>query len=77
MATGTIRTLITGKRYGFISTNGDAADYVFDASAVIGTNFGSLKIGQRVRFDEESDPCEAGYRRAQRISADLGVLDVV
>ena len=77
MATGTIRSLITGKRYGFIATQGDATDYVFDASAVIGTGFNSLKVGQRVRFDEESDPCEAGHRRAKRISVDLDLLDIV
>ena len=72
MAIGTIRALISGKRLGFIESSGDAIDYVFDASAVAGNSFSTLKIGQRVRFDEEPDPCEAGYRRARHVRPDTG-----
>lgn len=72
MATGTVRALISGKRFGFIQSNGDDADYVFDDSAVAGGVFDTLRIGQRVRFDEGPDPCEAGYRRARHICPDTG-----
>ena len=72
MAIGTIRALISGKRVGFIESSGDAADYVFDDSAVVGGVYNALKIGQRVCFEEEPDPCEAGHLRACHIRPDTG-----
>jgi cold shock CspA family protein len=72
MAIGTVRTLISGKRFGFIHSSGDDANYVFDDSAVVGGAFDTLRIGQWVRFDEGADPCEAGYRRARHVRPDTG-----
>ena len=75
MVTGTIQALITGKRFGVISSDRDAGNYIFDDSAVVGGTFGELKIGQRVSFDEGVDPCEAGYRRARHIRASIGAME--
>ena len=67
MATGTVMTLISGKGFGFIVSGAENTSYLFHDSAVAAGNFGALKIGQRVSFDEEPDPCESGHRRAGNI----------
>ena len=53
--TGTIKRLIAGRNFGFIRAE-NGHDVFFHASAVTGTDFDSLRIGQEVNFDvEEGD----------------------
>lgn len=75
MATGTIKTLIPDKGFGFITTDGNKnSDLFFHNSAVIGGVFSSLQVGQTVSFDEEPDPRDPSRRRATnvRLAEDAG-----
>jgi cold shock protein len=69
VATGTIKTLITGKGFGFIATNGGTknSELFFHSSAVVGGNFDSLQVGQAVTFDEEPDPRDRSRSRAANV----------
>lgn len=54
--TGTIKTLIADKHFGFITPEGDSKDIFFHESALNGVNFTDLKAGDAVSFDvEESE----------------------
>jgi cold shock CspA family protein len=68
MTTGTITTLISRRGFGFIlSGEANVAEFVFHKSGVVAGNFNVLHVGQRVHFDEMSDPCESGHRRASNV----------
>jgi CspA family cold shock protein len=68
MASGTIKTLIPDKGFGFITTDGSKnSDLFFHNSAVIDGNFDSLQVGQTVTFDEEPDPRDRSRRRATNV----------
>jgi CspA family cold shock protein len=62
MATGTIKRL-TDRNFGFIGMEG-RDDVFFHASALQGTSFDSLRVGQTVEFDIEADPRGKGDRAA-------------
>ena len=51
--TGTIKTLIAEKHFGFITPEGDSKDIFFHESALNGVNFTDLKAGDAVNFDTE------------------------
>lgn len=49
--TGTIKTLIEGKGFGFITREGEAKDLFFHSTALSGVTFEELKVGDAVTFD--------------------------
>lgn len=68
MASGTIKSLIPAKGFGFISTDGTSnSDLFFHSSAVVAGNFDSLQVGQSVTFEEEADPRDASRLRAKNV----------
>ncbi len=49
--TGTIKTLVAGKGFGFISREGETKDLFFHSSELNGVSFDELKAGDTVSFD--------------------------
>ncbi|MCA9862493.1 MAG: cold shock domain-containing protein [Thermomicrobiales bacterium] len=68
MASGTIKSL-RENGFGFIAPDGGGrnSDLFFHRSAVIGTDFDSLREGQSVSFDIEPDPRDSSRSRAVRV----------
>lgn len=68
MASGTIKSL-RENGFGFIAPDGGGrnSDLFFHRSAVIGTDFDSLREGQSVSFDVEPDPRDSSRSRAVRV----------
>jgi len=52
MSTGTIKTIVAGKPFGFIAREGGAKDLFFHQNDVVGVSFGELKEGDTVTFEE-------------------------
>lgn len=68
MASGTIKSLITAKGFGFITTDDKASsDLFFHSSSVVTGNFDSLQVGQSVTFEEEADPRDPSRKRAKNV----------
>jgi CspA family cold shock protein len=75
MANGTIKTIVSGKGFGFISTDGSRnSDLFFHSSSVTSGDFDSLQVGQAVTFEQEPDPRDPSRSRAKnvRLSEDNG-----
>jgi cold shock protein len=51
--TGTIKTLIPDKNFGFITPEDGAKDLFFHATSLNGVEFTALKQGDKVSFDVE------------------------
>ncbi|MEK7567997.1 MAG: cold shock domain-containing protein [Patescibacteria group bacterium] len=49
--TGTIKTLVAGKGFGFISREGETKDLFFHSSELNGVTFDELKTGDAVSFE--------------------------
>ncbi|MFH0806363.1 MAG: cold shock domain-containing protein [Candidatus Brennerbacteria bacterium] len=65
--TGTIKTLLTEKGFGFISREGEAKDLFFHSKEVKGVTFNELKEGDTVTFDvveNEKGPAATNVSRA-------------
>jgi CspA family cold shock protein len=73
MANGTIKSL-RENGFGFIVPDGAGrnSDLFFHRSAVIGTEFDSLREGQQVSFDVEPDPRDSSRSRAVRVQLTSG-----
>jgi CspA family cold shock protein len=73
MASGTIKSL-RENGFGFIAPDGGGrnSDLFFHRSAVIGTEFDSLREGQVVTFDVEPDPRDSSRSRAVRVQLSDG-----
>jgi CspA family cold shock protein len=55
--TGTIKTIVEGKPFGFIAVEGREKDVFFHRENVTGVTFEELKVGDTVTFDiDESGP---------------------
>jgi len=67
MATGTIKTLIPAKGFGFISVEGSNKELFFHSSSVQGSEFDSLQVGQTVSFEQEPDPRDPSRLRAKNV----------
>ena len=66
--TGTIKTLVTEKNFGFITPEDGAKDIFFHATALSGgLQFSELKQGDAVSFDVEDS--EKGPRAANVVRA--------
>jgi len=48
---GTIKSLPEGKRFGFISREGEEKDLFFHSSELVGVTFEELKVGDAVTFE--------------------------
>lgn len=55
MSTGTIKTKVEAKNFGFIAVPGKEKDVFFHADALVDVTFESLKVGDAVEFDEQDD----------------------
>lgn len=65
--TGTIKTLVLGKGFGFISREGEAKDLFFHSKELVGVTFEELKEGDTVSFEvieTEKGPAATGVSRA-------------
>ena len=51
--TGIIKTLISDKKFGFISREGEEKDLFFHHSDLKGVEFDELKVGDKVTFEIE------------------------
>lgn len=65
--TGTIKTLISAKGYGFITREGETKDLFFHSKELKGVTFEELKQGDKVTFDVvegEKGPSATNVERA-------------
>lgn len=70
MPTGTIKTIRDDRGFGFItpdSGRGSSDDLFFHASAVEGTTFDELQVGQHVSYEQEPDERNPRRQRAVRV----------
>ena len=51
MQTGTIKSLIQGKGFGFIAREGEEKDFFFHTTALNGVSFEELREGDKVSFE--------------------------
>lgn len=61
---GTVKWFNDGKGYGFISNDEGGEDVFVHFSAIQTEGFRTLKEGQKVTFETEPDPKDAGKLRA-------------
>ncbi|HEY9582792.1 MAG TPA: cold shock domain-containing protein [Candidatus Paceibacterota bacterium] len=55
--TGTIKTILADKKFGFITVEGREKDLFFHKEKVVGVEFDDLKIGDVVSFEiDETGP---------------------
>ena len=54
--TGTVKTKVDGKGFGFISRDGETKDLFFHSNDLNGVSFEELQIGASVTFDIEQGP---------------------
>lgn len=65
--TGTIKSLVSEKHFGFIGVEGQEKDTFFHESALVGVSFGELQVGDAVTFeteDSEKGPRAVNVQRA-------------
>lgn len=67
MATGTIKTLMKDRGFGFIQVAGGSEDVFFHTSSLPEGVFDSLQAGQNVEFDVEADPRNPRRTRAANV----------
>ena len=76
MTSGTIKSLIPAKGFGFISTDGSRnSDLFFHSSALVNGDFDSLQVGQTVTFEKEADPRDPSRSRAKNVRLSEGGED--
>lgn len=71
MATGTIKSMLYDKGFGFIAPDGvtgRGTDIFFHQSAVLNRAFDTLREGQRVEFTAEPDPRNPARQRAVNVT---------
>jgi CspA family cold shock protein len=68
MPSGTIKTLIPDKGFGFITNDANSkSDLFFHSSAVVSGQFDALQVGQPVTFESENDPRDPSRKRAKNV----------
>ena len=68
MMTGTIKTLIIDKNFGFITPDDGSKDIFFHATSLTGIQFAELKQGDKVSFqveESEKGPRATNVTRAE------------
>lgn len=68
MNSGTVKWFNEEKGYGFISSNEGSGDVFVHFSAIIGDGFKTLREGQKVSYDVETDPKNSNKMRAVNVS---------
>lgn len=68
MNSGTVKWFNEEKGYGFISSNEGSDDVFVHFSAIIGDGFKTLREGQKVSYDVETDPKSSNKMRAVNVS---------
>lgn len=68
MNSGTVKWFNEEKGYGFISSNEGSDDVFVHFSAIIGDGFKTLRKGQKVSYDIETDPKSSNKMRAVNVS---------
>lgn len=53
---GTIKNLITGKGFGFITREGESKDLFFHSTELVGVTFDELTAGDKVTFEVVEGP---------------------
>jgi CspA family cold shock protein len=51
--TGTIKTVVAEKKFGFITPDGGDKDIFFHATSLVGVDFSQLAPGDKVSFETE------------------------
>jgi CspA family cold shock protein len=64
MATGTIKSLVSDRGFGFIEPDGGSADVFFHSSSLAEGIYDSLRTGQKVEFEVQADPRNPSRSRA-------------
>ena len=67
MNTGTVKWFNEAKGFGFISNDNGGDDVFVHFSAILVDGFKTLSEGQKVSFDVEEDPRNAGKLRAGNV----------
>lgn len=67
MNRGTVKWFNADKGYGFISNDNGGDDVFFHFSAIKTDGFKTVKDGQKVTFDTETDPKNSGKLRAVNV----------
>jgi CspA family cold shock protein len=67
MATGTIKTLMKDRGFGFIQVDGSSEDVFFHSSSLPPGGYDELQTGQTVQFEVEPDPRNPRRTRAANI----------
>lgn len=69
MAVGTIKTIREDRGFGFLSPEDGPSrdDLFFHHTAVVDGGFEQLREGQRVTFEEGTDPRNPGRKRAVNV----------
>jgi CspA family cold shock protein len=68
MSSGTVKWFNPDKGFGFISDDEGGEDVFVHFSAIMSDGFRTLKEGQKVNFDVEPDPKDAGKMRAVNVT---------
>lgn len=68
MHKGTVKWFNEDKGFGFISDNSGSGDIFVHFSAIISNGIKSLREGQQVLFDTETDPKDRRKMRAVNVS---------
>lgn len=69
MYTGTVKWFNADKGFGFISNDDGSGDVFVHFSAIVSDGFKTLKEGQKVVFDTETDSRDSSKIRAVNVSA--------
>ena len=66
MLRGTVKH-VNPRGFGFIIPDGGAYDFFFHMSTLVAITFDQLREGQRVEFEEATDPQNRNRRRAAQV----------
>ena len=67
MNNGTVKWFNSEKGYGFITNSDGSGDVFVHFSAIVGEGFKTLKEGDNVTFDTETDPKNSDKLRAVNV----------
>ena len=67
MATGTIKSLVTERGFGFIEPDGGSVDVFFHSSSLPDGVYDSLSAGQKVEYEVQADPRNPSRSRAANV----------